>query len=86
MIAGLIPGVDIFSRPRIFDIYVEMSVNEAMADMHAATAANPKMDIEKVMEAAIDAKIPPLSPIRKRERETQRQIALLRKLMPKKDK
>jgi hypothetical protein len=83
MSAGLIPGVNIFSRPRVFRIYTMMSVQEAQAAAFAAIAAHNNMDPSKAMEAFLDKAVPPLSPERKREQETGAAIDLLKRMAPK---
>lgn len=86
MYAGLIPGVNIFNRPRVLSLFIEIGVNEASAMAYASIASHPDLDPTKVIDIIMDKAVPPLSPILEMERETDAAIAMLKAIAPKRDK
>lgn len=61
MCAGLIPGVNIRTRPRVLFMFIQSAVDESMFRVGLAMLASPYIKIEKHIKMAYDHAVPPLS-------------------------
>lgn len=61
MCAGLIPGVNIRTRPRVFFMFVMEAINESSLRVDLALLSSPNVDTKKMHDIAFDRAIPPLS-------------------------
>ncbi len=51
----------------------------------AAVASHHSLDPAKVIDAIMDRAVPPLSPLRKLEKDTEAAIAILKSIAPKRE-
>ena len=82
MCAGLIPGVNIKTRPRALMLFSIMTINETLFSVYAAIASNQQIDAIAVRDKLMDYAIPPLSPTAKKDEETKKMLAVLNKIAP----
>lgn len=80
MYAGLIPGVNISTRPRVFTLYVTMSLNEGYFNVYSALASSPGADTKGMYDVLVEYAIPPFSPEQKQKEETEKMISFLKKI------
>lgn len=86
MYAGLIPGVNIKTRPRVFLLYTYMALNEEYFKIYAALASGPTADMKSMRDVLKEYAIPPFSPERILKEETEKMKKLLKRIAPPKGK
>lgn len=86
MCAGLIPGVNIKTRPRVFFIFMSEAINDAVFKITSSLASSPNADTVKMHDRLYDIAIPPLSAGSGSDAETKRLFALYDKIKAKAQK
>lgn len=75
MCAGLIPGVNIKTKPRVFYLFILHEIAEAAFRVNAAIASNPDTDAIKMHEKLFEIALPALSPRRMLEEDAKKLFA-----------
>lgn len=85
MCAGLIPDVNIKSRPRVFFIFAMMMIDKQVCDLHKAVISSPEISAKNSFQAIMDMLIPPLSSEKRLKEQAEKMFKLLDKITNKID-
>lgn len=84
MCAGLIPGVNIMTRPRVITLFIDEAINEASIKVKSAVMSSPYVNAKKMYGELFDMVIPPLSQEKRLEQEAKSMFALFDSMVKRK--